>query len=98
MNQYKNEVGYHTPELSKKHKDAIDKLLRRETLDVSWHNDTCDSIQLNEGYKTDELFFPNSDVANEDEEKFTTFYHTNSETSFSNIEEVLIWLKNRYNL
>lgn len=101
MNQYNNEVGYHSPELSKKHKEMIDKVLGRETLDVSWHNDVCDSIDLVEDdsdNSNDELYLPNAEVTNEDEEDFSTFYHSNSGTSFSNIEEVLIWLKNRYKL
>ena len=97
MNRYNNNVGYHTPFLSEKHKKEIDDALGFTTLDVSWHNDTCDSIELRplEFLIEDVVFLPNGTDDDPDEEKFNTFYHERCKFQTSDIKELIKHLKDK---
>lgn len=104
VNKYGNEFGYHSPE---KTKQAI-IILRASGFnvsDVSWHNDTCDSVFI-EGMPTEEscLFIPNADMTDLDKDEHGVFYFTTGYGSadigeqFESIYDFIKFAKNNYTM
>lgn len=81
VNVYGNEVGVHTPTLSKENKQKIEQATNLKFEDSSWHNDACDSIS-NDDLKLG-VFLPNSDKDDPNEclwDKFSIFWLDGEET------------------
>lgn len=77
MNRYGNEVGYHSPELTKINKAAFESVMSLEFNCCSWHNDTVDSISNDE--LNIQIFLPNSVQDDPDEELFNSYCLTSAD-------------------
>ena len=71
MNLYGNKAGVHSPERTFKTLTYLEEKTSLEILDVSWHNDLVDSLEIE---KHDlHIFLPNSDTEDSSNELFDTF-------------------------
>tara|TARA_R110002096_G_scaffold159396_1_gene325255 strand:+ start:473 stop:793 length:321 start_codon:yes stop_codon:yes gene_type:complete len=80
MNRYGNKVGFHNPEKTEQILNKINSLSDVTWMDNSWHNDTVDSLHYeitDTPHKFVEIYLPNSDVTNIDEELYNDYSVTN---------------------
>ena len=73
MNNYKNEYGCHTPQMTKQIIEYVNEKTSLNWEDSSWHNDLVDSISYGEGEQSYQLMLPNSFINDEDRELFNYF-------------------------
>ena len=91
----------HTPEMSEKNLQIINAAFEDFFIDISWHNDLCDSVHNEESDIS--IYFPNSDVEDSSNEKFNTFNVRVGENTSENgecdekvcatVEEVIAYVK-----
>jgi hypothetical protein len=80
MNRYGNKVGFHNPKKTQQILNKINSLSDVTWIDNSWHNDTVDCLHYaitDTPHKFVEIYLPNSDVTNIDEELYNEYSVTN---------------------
>lgn len=97
LNKYGNQYGFHTPKRTKNNLLNIIRRTKLKWIDVSWHNDLCDSIhypllETEFEHIYIEVFLPNSDKLDEENEEFNGFVLTNEKN------EILLETEDRVEL
>jgi hypothetical protein len=76
MNRYGNKYGYHSVEMTKNNFRKIEGATGISWIDSSWKNDGCDSMHhkvASTPHKYIELYLPNSESEDTDNEEYNTF-------------------------
>jgi len=97
LNRYGQQYGYHTPKRTKNNFLNIVRRTNMEWIDASWHNDLCDSmhhclLETETEHIYIEIFLPNSEEQDEDNEEFNGFTLTNEKN------EILLETEDRVEL
>ena len=71
-NKYGNKAGCHSPKRTLKNLKYLRKNTGLDILDISWHNDLVDSLEIS--IFDLHIFLPNSHKQDDDKELFNTYY------------------------
>jgi len=97
LNRYGQQYGFHTPKRTKNNFLNIVRRTTMEWVDASWHNDLCDSmhyclLETETEHIYIEIFLPNSENQDENNEEFNGFTLTNEKN------EILLETEDRVEL